>query len=65
VGDNRQPGQALTQGAERIQCAAAGGGAAPGADEAEIDAFIETLARIAHAVTARNTRQDQQEETGQ
>jgi hypothetical protein len=36
-----------------------------GAEEASIQAFIETLARIARSVASRNTRQDQQERKDQ
>ena len=59
--------KSLTQENEHVQCAAASVGVDPvdDADEATVQAFTETLARIAHAVAARNIRQDQQERTDQ
>ena len=49
-----------------LQLAAASGGVEPAgeADEAAVRAFIETLARVAHAVAVR-IAQKEQEETGQ
>ena len=57
----------LTPVDEHVQCAAGSAGVEPvcEADEATVQAFIETLARITHAVAARNTQKQQQEKTEQ
>lgn len=61
-GDHNRNG--LTGPGERIQWPAASGGADPAsdADEAVLQAFIDTLARIALAVASRETPQASPEE---
>lgn len=59
--------KSLTPVDEHVQCAAAdaGGGPVSEADEAAVQSFIETLARIAHAVATRNAQKQQQEKIEQ
>lgn len=56
--------KSLTPMAEHVQCAAASVGVEPSceADEATVQAFIETLVKIAHAVATRKSKQQEKTE---
>ncbi len=63
--DAEENEKSLTRVVEHVQCAAtdAKGELGNEADGAAVRAFIEALVRIAHAVAARSTQNQQQEKT--